>query len=83
LNAFKTVDPLLPLRSLSTDVHHAEVHLTKFEKGFRNSSGPQTGLQHILIVREPARREYPIKGVEKAGSMSTDAIMQHENTRTH
>lgn len=50
LNTLKAMDPLLSLRTLSTNVHHAEVHLAQFKEGFRDTSRPQTGLQHILVV---------------------------------
>jgi len=49
-NVLEAVDPLLSLRSLSSDVEHAVCKVTNDESGFGNTSGLDTGSKNVLIV---------------------------------
>ena len=47
----EAMDPLLSLRTLSSNIKHAICKVTNDESSLRNSSGLDTGTKNILIVR--------------------------------
>ena len=48
----KAVYPLLPLRSLTSDVEHAVCELADDESSLSDASGLHSRSKHILVVRE-------------------------------
>ena len=54
-NILETVDPLLSLRTLSSDVEHAVCKISNDESGLGDTGGLDTGAENILVVGHVVR----------------------------
>lgn len=65
-NVVKTMDPFLPLASLTTDVKYAVSELSHSETGLDNASGFNSGAQNILIGGDVTLCRHALQRVEEA-----------------
>jgi hypothetical protein len=65
-DVLEAVNPLLTLRSLTTDVEHAVGQIANNEGGLGNTGGLDTRAEHILVGREVVGLSDTVNGVEVA-----------------
>jgi hypothetical protein len=69
-NVFEAVDPLLSLRTLSSDIEHAISKVTNNESSLGDTGGLDTGAENILIVGHVVGLRDALNVIEVAGSGS-------------
>lgn len=60
VHAFEAMYPLLPLRSLTANVEHVVLELTKLEQRLRDASCSESGSEDVLIIGQVVFRKQAI-----------------------
>ena len=69
--------PLLPFRSLATNVEHAICEVTDDECGLGNTGSLDTGTKNVLVIGNVVWRGNPIDGIEVAVVVSNYSVDCH------
>jgi hypothetical protein len=71
------MDPLLPLRSLSTNVEHSTSVGTHVENGFDDARGFEPGTEDVLVIGNVILSEKAVDVLEVAVRRFSRVMKQH------